>query len=447
MKITRIAAVSIILAGGALSGLQAQTIAPAARPAEYPPTTYTGRQYVDSKGCVFIRAGFDGNVTWVPRVNRARQQLCGAQPSNVSGATRANPDSGPDIITLAPDDQPAAQAAAPRVVTAPASTSAPARAQAAAAAPAKPQRTPASTSTGAAAVAVPVRPVQPVPQVAKPARSPAPVYKPVPAAPSAPGRCPGASALSQQYINKGPDVRCGPQKEDPLSSLTPNSRILPLHVYRERQLSADVIVPAGYRPVWEDDRLNPRRAERTPREAVISPRVDVPAGYTLVDRGDNRFNPMRGVRTEAGDVQMAQVWGKRLPLQPVAQPLDKTPFLLRDAEARIAGQTYAAQGVQDASGDGMVMRLSTRSAPDADLPQDAPLRQRYVRAATFADRAEAAAVADALSGATGLAMVIGKVNRNGTVFHVVLSGPFTLGADQALNRVRAAGYGGARLSN
>lgn len=50
-------------------------------PAELPPPGYKAAQYVDSRGCVFIRAGFAGAVEWVPRVDRKGGQLCGLKPS------------------------------------------------------------------------------------------------------------------------------------------------------------------------------------------------------------------------------------------------------------------------------------------------------------------------------------------------------------------------------
>lgn len=45
-------------------------------PAEMPPSDYTGNQYSDSRGCLFIRASFDGQVTWVPRFDANRRPIC-----------------------------------------------------------------------------------------------------------------------------------------------------------------------------------------------------------------------------------------------------------------------------------------------------------------------------------------------------------------------------------
>lgn len=57
-------------------------------PAEIPPTSYKANQYVDSKGCIYIRTGYGGEVTWVPRITQQRQVMCGAQPTAVAGSRR-----------------------------------------------------------------------------------------------------------------------------------------------------------------------------------------------------------------------------------------------------------------------------------------------------------------------------------------------------------------------
>lgn len=51
------------------------------RPAELPPAGYAGQQYVDTLGCLFMRAGTGGQVIWLPRVTRDGVPICGHPPS------------------------------------------------------------------------------------------------------------------------------------------------------------------------------------------------------------------------------------------------------------------------------------------------------------------------------------------------------------------------------
>ncbi|MGL4238960.1 SPOR domain-containing protein [Tabrizicola sp.] len=50
-------------------------------PAELPPADYAGQQYVDSEGCMFVRAGTEREVLWIPRVTREGKRICGSPPS------------------------------------------------------------------------------------------------------------------------------------------------------------------------------------------------------------------------------------------------------------------------------------------------------------------------------------------------------------------------------
>ncbi|PRY94511.1 hypothetical protein BCF33_0102 [Hasllibacter halocynthiae] len=103
-----ILAVAALWAGG-LSALPvaAQGLRLAGPPAELPPSSFEGRQYIDSRGCIYVRAGFEGAESWVPRVGRDRRQLCGARPT-VSDAGMQAVAPGAGLPAAGPLPDPAA---------------------------------------------------------------------------------------------------------------------------------------------------------------------------------------------------------------------------------------------------------------------------------------------------------------------------------------------------
>ena len=114
------AALALILSG---QSVQAQS---SRVPAEFPPTSFSGNQFVDSEGCAFIRAEVGGIVTWVPRVDRRRNQLCSFQSTFAQVASApmvAEPVSDVD----APIETVASIATAPSLVQIPTASTATAR--------------------------------------------------------------------------------------------------------------------------------------------------------------------------------------------------------------------------------------------------------------------------------------------------------------------------------
>lgn len=89
MRISAIIAAFFIGITAPGSPAEAQQLRNASGPANLPPSSFRGPQFVDNRGCVFIRAGQAGAVTWVPRVSRDRRQICGLQPTFATRTTTA----------------------------------------------------------------------------------------------------------------------------------------------------------------------------------------------------------------------------------------------------------------------------------------------------------------------------------------------------------------------
>lgn len=215
------------------------------------------------------------------------------------------------------------------------------------------------------------------------------------------------------------DVRCGPQtqphvtyKDGPASpdatvytyaspAVTHGQvRVAPKHVYENQIISTEgIFVPEGYTLVWDDDRLNTKRAHQT----------------------------------LAGKAQMEQIWTKTLPreIKPGA----------------IAGSytSYAAGGVpSDVAPE--VSRTANVTSAATIAANNNPASHRYVQIGAFADPTHAKQAAQRLAN-SGLPTKMGDRTRGGKSYTLVVVGPYqTQGAlDGGLAKVRGMGYAQATL--
>lgn len=316
MRVTRILSFALIGATVCFTALEAQSLRGGATPAEFPPASFQGKQYVDSRGCVFIRAGISGNVTWVPRVSRERKQLCGFKPTVVSGATPAPATTPRNVeeITLAPTPTPAPKTAAKQVVV-PVVKPAP-----------KAVRTVAPAAVTTAAV---VTPLQPAPRTVRTTKTT--TQRPTP----------NTSATAASTVRTVPKVKpvATTAKAQSIASIPANARITPLHVYNNSHNTRISSVPKGYKPVWKDDRLNPHRAERTIKPSVVKRGVTVPSGYKLALRGDGRLNLNRGGRSAQGDAQTDMIWSNTVPRKLIPRENTRQVYKLPRENARSAAES------------------------------------------------------------------------------------------------------------
>lgn len=496
MNVKRFFALSVLAATCAFtfSGANAQSLRRDGGPAEIPPASFKANQYVDSKGCVYIRAGVDGNTNWVPRVSRSRKVVCGLSPSLGSGAAAAgtavaattniakpveigvnstspkSPAPSAATQTVRPARATVASVLAPKPVRTVASTAAAPRTRTTAAAPQvrrvnipqpsgvrAPQR-----MTQTARVQAPSQQVrQPrVIRVAPQAQTTAPRRVAVQPRTASTQTCRGASAVSQRYIGgRGNPVRCGPQAGSLVTtragdvrggtfrsangqtlsaaSVSPNARVVPRHVYEEQQASrVNSPTPKGYRQAWDDDRLNSKRAHQSL------------AGKAQTDLIWTQTVPRRLIVRSTGRDVTRSFPGL---LYPYTSQAEQATALRQGAQ--IQRRVVSSKGTttkrvvrQKTVVKQQTTRVATRSSAPRKPAQAAG--KRFIQVGTFGVAGNAQNTAQRLQ-RMGLPVRIGKFSRGGKQMRIVLAGPFGSSAhtNGALTAVRNAGFRDAFARN
>ncbi len=350
-------------------------------PAELPPATFSGDQYVDSRGCIFIRAGVGGNTQWIPRVGRDRQQLCGFQPSlsgrAAAAATPANPAEREGVVIIGgtpstPSTQPAQQPATTARTTAPTTTTRPAAAS-----------TPAIRVITGGATA-------PRTTTAPAATRPAVTTAPTVTAPAG-GGCPGVTGLTARYLTG----RCGPQAVHPGDAARGINRPGPS---MDQSSMLHLNPPEGYRAAFDDGRLNPQR----------------------------------GPQTLGGDRQMAQIWTDTVPRR-LLTPEER-------AALTVTASTRSRAPLPEDARDTRTTTQAVAEQPVIRIPAD----HRNVLAGTFSDRSDADAAYARLA-RSGQPARLGVIQRAGGQVYAVVAGPYAdaNALARGLQATRAAGFAGA----
>lgn len=422
---------------------QAQSLA---GPAENPPSGFKGSQYVDSRGCVFLRAGIGGRTNWVPRISANRKALCGFPPTfGGTQITAAEP-------APAPAPAPVVRRAAPT-----------------------PPPAPSVMPRPSADVGKPMETIASLPRTAPRRVAPAPAPKAV-AAPvvQAPQRdanavarnsaCPsnapyGArvtmndgrrSLLCSASANFDPQraaQRIQTARQAPVTAPAPSAKVAsrmapaPAYVPSARYRTEGVAAGGGYQcpasaPVARRYELRSGGStvmcttagggieSATPplalgnKNAVARDEVVVPKGYKKAWK-DDRLNPNRGKGTARGQAQQDQVWTRDIPAELVAD-----------------------QPVTRKSGKKKVYVTSTSNAPRA--PQPSASGRDYVQVGTFGEPANAARSAARLQG-MGLPVAKSRITSKGRAMQIVMAGPFgdRGAANAALAAARRSGFGDA----
>lgn len=421
------AAVMVAVLGA--PAVHAQSVRQVGGPANLPPAGFQGEQWVDSRGCVFLKAGYGGQVTWVPRVGRDRKALCGYPPmgstrDQIEVATAEDMAKPATVVVEAPvaespvADAPvadAAVAAEPKVVAAVASVQKP---------------IPAGKPVLAASAPMPAKPVAVVP------RQPAPYAEAAPrlassevATASGPGRgkigCYTSAPVAERVRTSdgGTAVVCT-RGDGSMTGWRPP--IYPRQAGVGAALGDPAVVSRGAVPQGgvSTQGAGPAYARAASDDAIPTP----PAGYKLA-WDDDRLNPNRGKGTSSGWAAQDQVWTRKVPSGLVADQ----PGMLR--KKKIVYVQTAGQ-----------VTVSSKSQPAAPVAGKAAKGGVYVQVGTFGVAGNADGAASRLKG-MGLPVARAKIASGGQPAQIVLAGPFGSAAEAqtALAMAQQAGFGDAFL--
>ena len=432
MSLSRVMAFAVLAIGSA-SSAWAQS-GELALPREFPPASYTSNQYVDSTGCAFLRAGLSGAITWVPRVNRDRTQLCGFQPSIAS-------------VSTAMAENAAAIANAPVIsIDVPASTPI-ATAAAEMADVGMPIETVASLTTPPP-VAVP-QPVSPR-IIAVPAAVVAPIITPPIVSPQIPRMtmaqiCADMNATGHRYMNAetGVAVRCGPQLQ-PVSTVAPIG-LAQVSVPAMVNLGGQVMTVAQLCQI-SDATGNRYLNAATGIPVRCGPQIQSPSGLTA-NLGQSLVAQAPTLQPALAPVQSAQMQ--------VQSPAVQHPVAITPPAGYVDvwddGRLNPNRGLPEGNAQAVVAPVSTNVTTHVsamNLPQPVATGHRFVQVGTFADPANAERTAAALQ-SLGLPVGFANTTRNGTAMRIVAAGPFTDSASlqAALQAARSVGFSDAFTRN
>ena len=428
-------------------------------PAEFPPASFDGNQFVDSDGCAFIRAGVGGAVTWVPRVDRRRNQLCSfqatfAQAAPVPAPAAPAPAPAPRRNVGAPIQTVASVTTAPRLVQIPTASTPTAR---------SPQIVRAAPRVAPVAAPVPVAAPAPVVQAPAPLQTraalcvgrtglqpgfvssttgltidcggvapvrAAAVIAPVAAAPlrmTMAQVCADMRSTGRNFINAatGAPVRCGPQTQ-PLTAFAPARPAAPSVPSATPRVFAQANCPATLLSVeGQEVRCGPQTQPITTRTTTFS--VDAQVTRSTVSTSTAPLFGFGEVPVPASN----PVGVSQREVLPVPKGYSRVWKDGRHNPNR--GLPRAAATVAPA----LDASVSTRTAPVANA-------HRYVQVGTFANAGNAQALGQRFMG-MGLPVGLATTSRG----KVVVLGPFSSasGLNRGLNAARGAGFGDAYTRN